>query len=528
MARNVFILLGLVSLMLAIVSCGQQQVTQEQLLSMLDSLEIKLEFLDFKVAQETWAFFATGESDSLEYYQQVVNELVQDPNIINQLQVGKSLLTEEIDKRRLELILSSVLWNNVEADAEIASARDSLVELDQEYRSEFEGQVRSRRYLLDVFRYDSNRQRRQSAYRAWCSSGDQIADGLAQLFRARNLKAQRLGYNNFLALVFNMNGLSTDEYRGLLSSLDSLTRKPYLNIIDRIAAKLNLDQVERWDVGYAYADINSAVDRYLPADSQLTYIKQSLKAMDLNLDKLPVYFDLDFRETKSQYAFSFPIKPPHDIRILGNLSDGLLSTYILLHEVGHAVHFASVVQDRLFFARNMEGAWAEGMAQSVAALLREKKWLTEYAKLPSQLADSYLTSLKEQNIINLRFRLLLLDFEFQAYMNPNRDINKLYWDLFEKYLRLPRHSELKPWAAVIHYTSIPVYMQNYLYADVIAAQNTHFIKENYGGLVDNPRASAFLVQNYFRFGGRYHWRELLERGTDENLNVQYLVENLGL
>jgi len=518
----------MVSLMLAFLSCGQQQVTREQVLSTLDSLEIKLEWLDFETAKETWAFFSTGESDSLDYYQQILNELVQDPGIINQLQVGKNLLTEELDRRRLDLILASVLWNRVEADAEIASVRDSLVELDQDFQPEFEGQKRSRRYLLNIFRYDSNRQRRQSAYRAWCTSGEPIADGLAQLFRTRNQRAQRLGYNNFLALVFSINGLSTDEYRGLLQSLDSLTRKPYLNILDRIAAKLNLDQVERWDLGYAYADINSAVDRYLPADSQLGYIKRSLKDMDLNLDKLPIYFDLLSREGRSEYAFSFPIKPPHDIRILGNLSDGLLSTYILLHEVGHSVHFASIVQDREFFARNMEGAWAEGMAQSVAAILREKQWLTDYAKLPPQLADSYLASLEEQNIINLRLRLLLLDFEFQAYLNPNRDINKLYWDLFEKYLRLPRHSDLRPWAGIIHYTSIPVYMQNYLYADIIAAQNIHFIKENYGNLVANPRASAFLTQNYFRFGGRYHWRELLERGTDESLNVQYLIEDLGL
>jgi len=528
MSRNILIFLGLIALMLTVASCGQQQVTREQLLSMLDSLEVKLEWLDFKIAQETWAFYSTGQSDSLEFYQRMYNELIQDPNIINQLQVGKNLLTEEIDQRRREIMLGAILWGNVETDAEIALARDSLTELDQKYRPEFEGQARSKRYLYNTYRYDSNRQRRQSAYRAWCSSGDQIADGLAQLFRARNRKAQRLGYNNFLALVFNITGLRADEYRGFLQQLDSLTRKPYLSILDRIGAKLNLEQIEPWDIGYAYADINSAVDRYLPADSQLKYIKQSLKGMDLNLDKLPVYFDLDSRQSKSEYAFSFPIKPPHDVRILGNLSDGLLSTYILLHEVGHSVHFASIVQDRELFARNIEGAWAEGMAQTVALLLREKTWLTEYAKLPPQLADSYLASLKEQSIISLRFRLLLLDFEYQAYVNPNRDINKLYWDLFEKYVQLPRHNDLKPWAAIIHYTSIPVYMQNYLYADIIAAQNMNFIKENYGNPVDNPRASAFLVQNYFRFGGRYRWQELLERGTDEPLNPKYLVEVLEL
>lgn len=528
MTRNILIASCLAGLMIGALSCTQQQVTKEQLESTLDSLEVKLEWLDFKIAQETWVFYSTGKSDSIEFYQRLFNELVQDPNIVSQLQIGKNLLTEEIDQRRREIMLGTVLWGTVETDLEISSVRDSLVELDQSKRIEFEGQARSRRYLSNTFRYDSNRKRRQSAYRAWCSAGDPIADGLAQLFRARNQRAQRLGYNNFLALVFNVTGLNTDEYRGFLDQLDSLTRKPYEDILDRIGAKLNLDELEPWDLGYAYADINSAVDRYFPADSQLGYIKQSLKGMDINLDKMPIYFDLNARESKTEYAFSFPIKPPFDIRILGNLSDGLSSTWILLHEVGHAVHFASIVQDREIFARNIDGAWAEGMAQTIAAIQREKLWLTRYAGLPEQLAASYLSSLKEQDIISLRQRLLLLDFEYQAYTNPNRDINKLYWDMFEKYMRLPRHDDIKPWAAIIHYTSIPVYMQNYLYADIIAAQNMNFIRQNYGDPIDNPRASAFLMQNYFRFGGRYPWPELLERGTDEPLNPKYLVKRLGL
>ena len=144
------------------------------------------------------------------------------------------------------------------------------------------------------------------------------------------------------------------------------------------------------------------------------------------------------------------------------------------------------------------------------------------------LADQFTETKRQQDIIYLRQTLLRLQFEYEAYLNPNRDLNELYWSLFDKYMRLPRHEELKPWASVIHLTTHPVYLQNYLYADIAAAQTIDFLKRNYKTVVDNPSSGSFLVQNYLRFGSRYDWRELLKRGTDEQLNPDYFIKRLGL
>jgi peptidyl-dipeptidase A len=148
--------------------------------------------------------------------------------------------------------------------------------------------------------------------------------------------------------------------------------------------------------------------------------------------------------------------------------------------------------------------------------------------MPVEVIDRYIAAKQERGIIYLRTTLMRLYFEYEAYSNPNRDLNKLYWNLFEKYLKLPRHDEIKPWAAIIHYTTHPVYLHNYLIADIIAAQTINFLKRNYGTVVDNPMVGSFLVQNYFRFGSRYDWRELLERGTGERLNPKYLINRLGI
>jgi peptidyl-dipeptidase A len=121
-----------------------------------------------------------------------------------------------------------------------------------------------------------------------------------------------------------------------------------------------------------------------------------------------------------------------------------------------------------------------------------------------------------------------LVFEFEAYNNPNRDLNQLYWNLVDRYMFLPRHEDIKPWAAVIHYTTNPVYLQNYLMADMIAAQSLEYVREQYGPPVDNSAFRSFLTQNYFRFGSRYRWEEMLERGTGKPLSPSAYERRLGL
>ncbi|UCE25159.1 MAG: hypothetical protein JSU74_03680, partial [Candidatus Zixiibacteriota bacterium] len=331
-------LLCLLTSLLFLAGCGQQQISERELVVMLDSLEHKLDWLEYQVTRNTWDFYATGQADSLQFYRNLYNELVSDEAIFNQLVNGRVLLSEEVDRARCDKFLTSFLYSRVEDDFDIATLRDSLTGVEMNFRAEFEGERRSKSYLYNIQRNDPNRRRRESAFRTRTSIGDELADGLSQLFRLRNQKSRRLGYNNFMALVFSRAGLDLDEYRRLLNHLDSLTRDVYFDIVDRIGVKLNVDDLEYWDVGYAYADINPAVDSYFPADSQLPYIRRTLWALDFNLDKMPIYFDLEAREGKSQFAASFPVKPPYDVRVLCNQSPGMWSSFVLFHEIGHAIH----------------------------------------------------------------------------------------------------------------------------------------------------------------------------------------------
>ncbi len=514
--------------LLLVGGCKEKPLSKNEVMTALNTVEAKINWLNYRLARENWRFYTTGHSDSLKFFEALYNKAVSDQNTINTLQNGRSLLTDETNIRRWELIHSMMAGAGIESRRDISSLRDSLLSLQINYRADFDGEPQTDNFLYATYRTDPDRSRREMAYRAWSSVGDEMADGLSQLFRLRNQSAQRAGYNSYFALSFDLERFDMNEYLSILKRLDSLSDVPYQQILEKIRVKLKTPTPEIWDLAYAYDDVNQRVDSYFPVDSQMIYLETGLEGIGFDLNKLPIYFDLESRPGKSQFAYEFTIKAPYDMRVLANLTQGIYSTRVLTHETGHALHMAFVSQPDDLFSNILSGAWQEGMAQTVAAFMDDRQWLMTYAHMPSQVVDDFLAAKHEQDIINLRMTLVRLTFEFEAYQNANQDLNKLYWDLFERYMRLPRHDDIQPWAAVIHYTTHPVYLQNYLYADMIAAQTMNFLYKNYGTVSANPLVRAFLVQNYFRFGSRYNWRDLLKRGTDENLDPDYLIQRLGI
>lgn len=512
--------------LLVIVSAGIAAAADIQ--QLLDSLEKKLSWIDYRYQSENWEKYTGGEADSLDFYTRLYRHVTSDQRTLRELEQGKSALSDPADLRRWELVSRQFVVGNLEQEMSIAALRDSLSNIDINYRAEFQGEKRSSNHLYQTYRSSSNRTVREEAYRAYNSIGLLLADGLTQLFQLRNRAAISEGYNNYLRLTFQAQGLDVNEYKALLDDLEKRSRKPYRQLLNQAKERLGLNQLEEWDLGFAYAAVRAEIDQHFPVDSQLIYIKRGLKRIDVNLDKMPIYFDLEAREGKSQFAYAFLVQPPFDMRVMANLSDGIYSTRVLMHEIGHAIHASFVSQERLIFRISLSSIWTEGMAQFMAGFTEDPIWLTEVAGAPRGLVNRYLKAKKEQDIIYLRKTLLRLNFELEAYTNPHRDLNKLYWSLFAEFMFMPRHEDINPWAAVIHYTTHPVYLQNYLYADMIAAQTLEYLTRSYGNVTDNRMTKAFLVQNYMRFGSRYDWQELLERGTESRLNPDFLIKKLGL
>jgi len=511
-----------------LISCQETRISREQVVSTLDSLEHKLQLLDHKIAIEEWTFHATGRSDSLEFYKSLEQHVLTASETSQILTRGESLLDDDLDLRRLELVNRAMLTARVEAAPAVAQLRDSLISKYQRVRYRVDGSQIDARAVRQMVKYESDRSRREAAYRVICTRGADLADGLSRLFRVRNREAKRAGFNNFFALSYSAENINLAEHMEAVRCLDSLSREPYEAVLDRIRRSLNREDIQPWDIEFAVADVYADLNVHFPADLQLSIVKRSMAGLGFNLDKLPIFFDRVSARGLGRSAEVFEVKPPQEIRILIDLSDGLESTQELIYEIGKAIHLCQVTQDRPLFVHRMDKAWTAGMGQMFARLLTRPEALIKYAGVSLALAERYELARREIGLIHLRRQLLQVMFEYQAYQNPDRDLNTLYWDLFEQYMLLPTHQDLQPWASLLELTAHPINLQHLLISNIISAQSIASLEISYPDLPEDRMAGSFLVQNYFRFGARYPWRDLLKRGTDEELDFEYLLADLGI
>ena len=163
------------------------------------------------------------------------------------------------------------------------------------------------------------------------------------------------------------------------------------------------------------------------------------------------------------------------------------------------------------------------------------QWLTEVAGVPKaeidQVADDCARMLRLEQIVFSRFVQVMLHFERALYENPDQNLNKLWWDLVERYQGLtPLKGRDEPdWASKVHIATAPVYYHNYLMGELLASQLVDVIgrkvlksSDPYSlDFAGDPRVGKFLIENVFLPGARYPWNEMIRRATGEKLTSKY-------
>ncbi|UCC45542.1 MAG: hypothetical protein JSU65_06390 [Candidatus Zixiibacteriota bacterium] len=526
MTRSFTVASLIVCMVMTFGACRDSSTPAIDLQLTVDSLEHKLAWLNRRLSEESWTLLTEGQSDSLAFYQTLLDQVLGCRETFEHLKAGLGTGDDPELERKLSLLLPRLLMAQVEQDLQVRLTRDSIVAFLMSPLTEFDGQPRDRSFIARRMFYDNDRTRRELAYRALSAAGDHTAQPMARLFRVRNQLAGKLGYNNFFAMTLNESGFPVEAFRSLVDTLNKLTAGPYAEVTDRIRQKYATAEIEIWDLPHEYSSSDVALDRLFPADSQMRFLERAFSGIGFQLDALPVYFFQRAAEMTDAGSAALVINAPIDQRVVVAAADGFQSTVNLAEQIGAAVAAAFVYEQTTMYTSMRDQVWLRGLEQIFSRMMKSDHFLSVYAGVPAALVDLYLTNAKQRRIIELRLTLLRLQFEYQAYSNPDRDLNRLYWDLFEEYMLLPRHDELMPWATTPEYAVEPAQSHTFLLGDVISAQTFAYLERVSGSILDNPETKAFLVQNYFRFGSRFYWQDLLERGTGEPLNAQYFIKGM--
>ncbi|HOM17018.1 MAG TPA: M2 family metallopeptidase [Thermoguttaceae bacterium] len=567
---------------------AKESSVSEQAQAFLDRYESQLAQLEKKANLASWQAANTGRPEDFQASAEAalaVRRFHSDPAGWAEVQ-GLLKHRSELESalaRSLELVELAYRANQLPEETlrRLVEASTEIERCLSTYRAKMNGREYSNNELQEMLREAKDSQKRQSTWEALKQVGGLVGPKLIALAHQRNQAAQQLGYKNFWYMQMHRQEHEPAELLALFDELDRLTREPFTNMKARLDAELAqrfgcpVDQLRPWhyDNPFFQSPPPSAKvdpDAFYRSKSKEEIVEMARRFfadVGLPVDDILQRSDLYERPGKDQHAFCTHIDRRGDVRTLCNVKPTAEWMGVVLHELGHGVYELGLGAELRYTLRQPAHAFTtEAVAMLFGAKALEPQFLLQYVQTPSDRVQAAAEALAEQRrreqLIFCRWTLVMFHFEKALYEDPDQDLNRLWWDLVERYQQLhrPEGRNQPDWASKPHFTVAPVYYHNYMLGELLAAQLRHAIAQQYSGpkMAKPPTSSSaraaegpapanpptggpmtsglstpldarlgeFLRQRVFAPGALHRWPEFVRRATGEPLTARYFAHEL--
>jgi peptidyl-dipeptidase A len=464
-------------------------------------------------------------------------------------------IVDKLLARQIEVLYLEYLGQQIDPGLikETAALSNAVEKAYGVFRARVDGKELTENDVRDVLRKSTDSARRQAVWEASKAVGPIIEPNLKKLARLRNQAARQLGYKDFHVMQLALSELDQKQVLKLFDELDALTRGPFHEAKAEIDAALarqsgvKVEELRPWHYhdpffqeSPAIYGSNEAV--YRPLDT-IKLCRTFYGGIGLSIDDVLARSDLYEKPGKCPHAFCQDMDREGDVRVLANVVPGQEWLGTMLHELGHSVYEKNIPRSVPYVLRTESHALTtEGLAMMFERMSDDPAWLRAMGvQLPSneKSAEKFATEMhklsRNKLLIFSRWCQVMLRFEMGLYDNPEQDLNRLWWDLVEKYqeVKRPEGRNMPDYATKIHIVSSPVYYQSYMMGQLFASQVHHAIaREVYHGdkpatvvYVGNAAVGRFLRERVFAPGCTMSWNELTRNATGEELNSQAFAED---
>lgn len=460
-------------------------------------------------------------------------------------------ITDPIQKRQLEVIYKAYLSNQIdEAKIEEMIKQGTAIENKfSTYRAEVNGKKLTDNEIEDILKNSTDSEVLKAAWIASKKIGNVVGDDVVKLVKLRNEAAHELGFKNFHEMSLKLSEQDPDEIEKLFDELDNLTRAKFAELKshmdDVLAKRYNVakDQLMPWHYQNRFFQeapkiYNVDLDSYYKDKDIVEITKTYYKGIGLPMDDLVAKSDLYEREGKYQHAYCTSIDRSGDVRAVMNIKPNYNWMNTSLHEFGHAIYDKYIDRTLPWQLRSPAHTFTtEAIAMIFGRFAANANWMHDVIGISeseaSKIAEDGFNSLRLEQLIFSRWVQVVYRFEKSMYANPDQDLNKLWWDLVEKYqlLKRPEGRNEPDWASKIHIASYPCYYHNYLLGELLASQLYFTIgekvlkadpaKQSFAG---KKEVGKFLDEKIFKPGNRYYWNDMIEKATGEKLTAKYYAK----
>ena len=173
---------------------------------------------------------------------------------------------------------------------------------------------------------------------------------------------------------------------------------------ETVRTKLRLDPSEATRADALHLLRAQEYDGFFPSDTMESSIRRQIAEMGIDAHASGrIIYDTGEREGKRARAFCAPVRVPDEVYLVLRPHGGQADYRTLLHELGHALHFAYTRPDYPFEWRWLgDNSVTEGYAMLLDHLMHDAGWLARYTELGRRHAPTFLRSVGFEELHFLR------------------------------------------------------------------------------------------------------------------------------
>jgi hypothetical protein len=256
-----------------------------------------------------------------------------------------------------------------------------------------------------------------------------------ELRDARVLSLLRgLGYTSHEAYGAELRQVDLSRLGLLAEEILERTRPAYLVVMDALARRelsVPFADVRRCDLPRLFRP--RALDPLFPKEKLLLRAEETLGGIGIRLGDLPnLRIDMKERSGKNPRPLAIAPAVPGDVRLSYSSVEGIRAQAVLLHEIGHALHFAFTRERRFELAKLGGRAQAEAFAYAFEDLAVDPVWLEEHAGLRGEELAAHLYEASAHRLLALRRAAGDLLYQLELHRREGQDARELYRAIVER------------------------------------------------------------------------------------------------
>lgn len=451
--------------------------------------------------------------------------------------------------RQLEVLFNAYQSNQVDEVKlqEIIKMETQIAQTYNTYRAVVDGDSLTDNMVEDILSNSTDNVKLQKTWEQHKKVGESVAADIIKVVKMRNEVAKELGFKNYHDMSLKLSEQDPEEIEKLFDELDALTRDAFASlksdIDDFLAARYKIDKSKLMPWHYQNRFFQEApkiytldLDKYY-ADKDIVQLTiRYYASLGMDIQGMVDNSDLFEKVGKNQHAFCIDIDNEGDVRVLCNVKNNYKWMNTMLHEFGHAVYDKYISLDLPYSLRDPAHTFTtEAIAMLFGRMASNAQWIQDMMGISDEekakiKEDAFKYTRLEQLVFS-RWSQVMYRFEKSLYENPDQDLNKLWWDLVEKYqlVKRPEGRNAPDWASKIHIATSPCYYHNYHLGELLASQLNHYIVKNIlksddlngASYYNNKEVGKYLIEKVFKPGARYNWNTMIEMATGEKLTAKY-------